>query len=940
MAGTIGRLARNASQFVLGQDSNDDDEDNAMGSSSIIADTVPGDLSFHQYVEWLDTQRWYVEHGFDRRAGMGFMGGGLLGVSTALALVTDKNGRVVGESMPHEGRALANFHDAKTPNKAPHKSSCVWDAPHAQAVAETASGKKPPLDSNGACAALAIAHEKMPEEGIDAWKPRATPINLLRPEKRSLFNHTADNLSAMAHALEAADGERGGGAFYCTDYFGLRERVAGIKRQKAKEAGQEATTDGARITPEELRNTNRVLALEPPIMMLHRMTHRLRQLALVVPCPEDAMLSAPETMAAWNDLYPSRTLVIIPVSGKFSITTSFNLLAALTHAASVNEIKHKPAMKGKPSDRPRPTLVGVASGGYGVLEQMADVSNDLHSVRLVLLQGTGRIADLWAETWPKRGEVDFNPDVAAKQLQNAACFPPKPTHIDCMRQVLTHGELILHPIQNQSSTLQRLCNGILMGDRLLQLAAIQNTAYSRQKKVLNGPRILLINASILLSLASTCAAVLIPFAYPDLTPAALGESTDLARVGYFVSIVLPAVMLIVDQIEAFLGTLRQKEACERAAGLVESQAFRYKTHAGSFSDAALASRVVAGLASDLNTARQLKLAKYLTDVHTEVAKSGAQVALREAKKDVSSGDVQGGAARILKQGAVIVGAKGTKEADELNGDEYIDVRVEPAIASSTLNARYCTLFSLLGRACLLAVSAGSVALAYFGYASFVAITVSASTSLSRWMASTRVEERRKAYVKALSVLKHAKRRWERLKVATPEACGRQSELDRLVLEVEGYLEATLPPASKDDLTGKEPTSDGGGKDATGSRATKRRALPTQQSVGPAPVGKGRAAGASPGPAPPPGPAPASGSGSGVMAGAPEAMISVEASAAEQAKVAAEATAAAEAAALAEAEAEAEVKVVAEASEPVIEHMSATSEPAEEEAGAGALAQEI
>ena len=39
------------------------------------------------------------------------------------------------------------------------------------------------------------------------------------------------------------------------------------------------------------------------------------------------------------------------------------------------------------------------------------------------------------------------------------------------------------------------------------------------------------------------------------------------RAVYYASIILPAVMLVVDQIEAYLGTSKALNACERAAGL-------------------------------------------------------------------------------------------------------------------------------------------------------------------------------------------------------------------------------------------------------------------------------------------------------------------------------------------------------------------------------------
>ena len=751
--------------------------------TTVVSDAVEGDLTFGEYIKWLGTQEWYKTYGFDRRVGMGFAGGSLLGVSNALARVFDKNNKVTdGESMPHEGPTLARFYDKEHPEGAPHKSKVVWDAPHCAAVAEAVTGRKPPLNDEakfGYNVALKISGDRMPDEGIEAWKGGA-PANCLLPEKRSQLNHVADALGAMSRALEAADERgRGGGAVYCTDYFGLRERVASIKREQAAKDGSEMN---AAITPDDIAKTNKVLSLEPPIMMLNKVTHIIGELALIVPCPVDAKMDAEETIKAWREHYPSRTLVIIPVKGTFKITTSFNILAAITHASR----------DGKMSTSPRPCVVGVASGGYGVLDQMADVSNDRHSVRLLVLEGSGRIADLWAKAWPLRGSEEFDPDVAAQRLQNAACFPPSVDHIEAMRQVLSQGELILHPIKNQSSTLQRLVGGILTGDRLLQLAVMQHAAYVKATARANMPRVVLVNSSILLGFTSTLVAILVP---PGVSQGTLSDFSPLVQALYYASIILPAVMLVVDQIEAYLGSLKSKEACERAAGLVESQAFRYKAHAGAYADNKLDEEVQRGVAGDLATARQLKLATRLNKIQIDVAKTGASVELSENDDRGHEKIISDVAGAIMKEAKPAVGAKGSSDADELNGDEYIQVRVLPAIRHSTKMAKYYQFYSLIGRMLLFLASAAGSVLATLGQTLVVAATVSGSMSISRWLETTRVEERRQAHMKAASELSCAKLVWESL---PNEQRTKQDCLDKLVLEVENYLEATLPPAQKDE----------------------------------------------------------------------------------------------------------------------------------------------
>ena len=104
---------------------------------TVISNPVDGDMHFHEYVDWLAAQEWYTKYNFHQRLGMGIMGGSLLGVSTALARVYDKNDNATdGECFPHEGASFARFYDKEHPEGAPHKSKVVWDAPHCAAVAE------------------------------------------------------------------------------------------------------------------------------------------------------------------------------------------------------------------------------------------------------------------------------------------------------------------------------------------------------------------------------------------------------------------------------------------------------------------------------------------------------------------------------------------------------------------------------------------------------------------------------------------------------------------------------------------------------------------------------------------------------------------------------------------------------------------------------------
>ena len=780
----------------------------------IVSNSFAGDMSFHEMADFVKKTDWFAEYdktsnpqglGFEKRIGFGFMGGGMLGVTTILGHVYDKLDRQVGESMgTREGEPLARFLDTKYPKLAPHSCKTVWDADHAADVTSHFMGSTINVDAEGKKAAYVITGGKLDDDGkipvgkLDAegkiGKIPAAPEHTLRPEKKKLLGHVSDALGAMVRALEYADGEKGGHTFYITDYFGLREKAAQIQRNNAAKAAPGESVSAA-ITSADLKKADKILDLEPPIMMLKRVCRTLDELCLVVPYPVDAQLEEEETLNTWKSLYPSRTLLLVPISGNFKITTSFNLLAAICNACA----KGKAVPETGLAESPRPCLVGVASGGFGVLEQMAELSTDKHSVRLIVLHGSGRLADLWAEVWPTRGEETFDPTVASLRLQKAACFPPTVGHVECMRQVLNNGEVIMHPITNQSSTLERLCIGLMLGDKLLQLAKAQQAAYTAARHRYNMPRLILRNASIGLGLVSTIVAISVPDggSYGIAEDGTIGEGGEgvsmdnvasqplWVRAVYYASIILPAVMLVVDQIEAYLGTSKALNACERAAGLVESQTFRYKTKAGIYSDKNLA-EMAGHQATDFATARQLLLAKKLNAIQLEVAASDAQVDIKAGTETMSGAMMEH--VLLMKHAA-----KGTAAADELDGDEYLKLRVEPMVIASTRASCMLLFWSLVGRIFLFVASAVGSVFATIGWSRYVAISVAFSTSVSRWLAATRVEERRTAHMKAASELNCAKLKWEAL---PGEQRTTQRVLDQLVCEAERFLESTLPPANK------------------------------------------------------------------------------------------------------------------------------------------------
>ena len=641
-----------------------------LNSTFSLSSVLNGNFNFDDICAWLLKQPWYKGHELDCRVGMGFCGGSLLGVSTSLWHVMDNKGNPVCEST--DGKALAKLFDEMNPAMKPHTAKVVWDSQHAADMRSFTSGKEVKPDARGLEAAEKIADGSSKKE----------PADWLRPEKKALLLHVTDSIGAMARALDQASDEAGGGAFFITNYFALRKRFTQIKRDLQGDVRTSRGQGDTRITPEDFVKQDKVLQLEPPIIMLKRLCATVNNLTLIVPYPEEFQLEVDETFKTWSRAYPSRTTILVPIRN-FEITTSFDLLAAITHVThSTRSV-------------PRPCIVGVASGGYGVLREMAHCSSHRHSMGLISLVGSGRLSDLWAEVWPRRGETLFNPVRAAHQLHEHVCYPPSPDAIQNMHRVLYDGELYLNKISDDSATLERLCVSLLQGNRLLTLADEQMQAYQAASRRYERPRKLLVNLSIILGFATTLIAVLVPESISQQT---IKTEPKLNVVLYYWSIVLPALMLVVDQascpsrlrtapvanlalitsapsrrccqVENYLGTQQSQRACKRAAGLVNGQIFCYKTQTGEYADLAI-ERATKG--SDSATERQLLFAKRLNEIQVNVAASRAQVTIID-KHTVESRSISGMMNRLKAGISSTVGAKGTDKADERSGGEcYIEI---------------------------------------------------------------------------------------------------------------------------------------------------------------------------------------------------------------------------------------------------------------------------
>ena len=329
----------------------------------------------------------------------------------------------------------------------------------------------------------------------------------------------------------------------------------------------------------------------------------------------------------------------------------------------------------------------------------------------------------------------------------------------------------------------------LLGDPLLVIANDQLMGYERASARYEWPRMLLTNTSICLALVSTVLAALV-------------AEGDRSSVGFFLCIILPGLLMIVDQVDVYLGMSVAAHAVERARGIVEQQAFMYRARIAGYSDAALARQLKEAAINgateliDVETGRQQLFTRRLSEIDEAASAAGALV-------DVIHMAIPGGSSattRVVPSDAAPhmdnapLRPAGSPGGDVIDGDEYIRLRVNPYVKRSAREAKRLLFLSLLARLGLFVVAAVSTAIATIGYTKYVSVTVAVTTAITRWLNATRVEARRSAHSRAASALNSAKLAWTAL---PREMRSRQAERDRLVLRVENLLERTLPPAENE-----------------------------------------------------------------------------------------------------------------------------------------------
>ena len=104
--------------------------------------------------------------------------------------------------------------------------------------------------------------------------------------------------------------------------------------------------------------------------------------------------------------------------------------------------------------KPAEALCAVCSGGRGTVSMMHELARAQPPVSCLVLSGSGRVADLWQQVWPRRQSADFASDAAfqklsdffQKKLNESFGIRASAEEVQKLEFVLQHGDIVLFAI--------------------------------------------------------------------------------------------------------------------------------------------------------------------------------------------------------------------------------------------------------------------------------------------------------------------------------------------------------------------------------------------------------------------------------------------------------------------------------------------------------------
>jgi hypothetical protein len=227
----------------------------------------------------------------------------------------------------------------------------------------------------------------------------------------------------------------------------------------------------------------------------------------------------------------------------------------------------------------RHSIAVACSGGQGVLNQMHLAA--LWDVPMMVLDGSGRMSDIWMKMWPKRLVRGFDADRVQDLLQACGGYRIDMQSAHQVREILKKGSIMLHKIEASSNAFERLFRIELSGDQLIETALRRLSSYGRTIKVYAKYKKPLAALALYVGLAATFASVFVS------NIEVFGSDGDQKYAGAafrWIAVIAPAILVILNSVENFVNLNSMLVIAERAKAKVESLLYVYRLRALQFSD--------------------------------------------------------------------------------------------------------------------------------------------------------------------------------------------------------------------------------------------------------------------------------------------------------------------------------------------------------------------
>ena len=543
----------------------------------------------------------------------------------------------------------------------------------------------------------------------------------------------------------------------------------------------------------------------PFMIFQHYIETDAAHLPLILYAPSKFVTGREDVISgALEEIFTSETIVLItyPVlvdKAEFGPT----LLAALAKLVKLDELRsektktqYKPKQNkddtdvekegGKQEEKitPTPTVSVMCSFGSRGLSQMAQCA--AKDLPLVVLEGSGRYANMWSDLWPQRTSRSID-DLMKAKMEGLSGNVLTGDELEDIRTVLGAEELHIHKMANNSGALETLLGAELQErDLLLHAAGIQRRVYIDTWWNDTMPQLFLICTSILITFVGTVLTIV---------AAVSGDVPSYALA------IFPTLVVMFESAEGYLKTSATTAACWRAAGLVEKEMFMYLARVLKYSDTSVQEEADRDLIS-LSTVRKRRLEAELKKIRTAVHAAGVVLRtdlgiLHNFKIGVRrffGADEE----RLQKEEAERIEKK-IKEQErrfqklhlgkkKFSADDYVGLRMEKKRNEAEDKAHRMFWCGVLFEVTKYTSVAVGTVFAALGDNEWVAMTVAANIVLSRLSTLFRIEELRHAYTKVASTLQHEITRLD------PLSQEPQKQFNEMVGKVEQVLETVLPGA--------------------------------------------------------------------------------------------------------------------------------------------------